>query len=74
MVTLALIVLLAWLATAVAVVGLARLLGHVTAARSPAPSASEARTDPPPHNVVALLARPGNDLVRSAHAPQRRAA
>ena len=75
MVTLVLIVLLAWLGTAVVVIGLARLLGHVTAARAPVLSAPEPRpAAAPAHNVVSLLARPGNDLVRSADAPQRRAA
>ena len=77
MVTLVLIVLLAWLGTAVAVIALARLLGHLTAARAPAPAPPAAAPRPaaaPAHNVVSLLARPGNDLVRSADAPQRRAA
>ena len=73
MVTLALIVLLAWLLTALAVLGLARLLGRVSTPRTivaPAPEPAAA----PPHNVVALLARPRNDLVRSGETPQRRAA
>jgi hypothetical protein len=72
-VTLALILVLAWLLTALAVLGLARLLGRASTSptvTAPAPEPAAA----PPHNVVALLARPRNDLVRSGEAPQRRAA
>ena len=65
MVTLALIVLLAWLLTALAILGLARLLGRLSTPRTmlaPAPEPAAA----PPHNVVALRARPRNELVRAA--------
>ena len=75
MVTLVLIVLLAWLLTALAILGLARLLGHATTSRSAvAPAPEPAPAAQPPHNVVALLSRPGNDLVRSGAVPGRRAA
>jgi hypothetical protein len=70
MATLVLIVLLAWLVTAVAVLGLARLLGRLSA---PRPQAAAAAADhdapaPRPDNVVALVPRPRNDLVRARRA------
>lgn len=72
MLTLALIVVVAWLLTALAVLGLARLLGRLSAPRVAPPSdqAGARRSD----NVVALLARPRNDLARSGEDAQRRAA
>ena len=75
MVTLVLILFAAWLVTALAVLGLARLLGHATASRSAtAPAPEPEPVAQAPHNVVALLARPRNDLVRSDAEPRRRAA
>ena len=75
MATVVLIVLLAWVLTALAVLGLARLLGRLSSSPSlvepdaPQTAAERPRTD----NVVSLLARPRNDLVRS-DAESRRAA
>ena len=76
MATLVLIVLLAWLVTALAVLGLARLLGRLSTSRSAmtAPPDPQERPAPRTDNVVALLARPRNDLVRSDDERRRRAA
>ena len=74
MATVVLIVLLAWVLTALAVLGLARLLGRLSTSPSavdPAPQPVAAR--PASDNVVALLARPRNDLVRSGDETRRAA-
>jgi hypothetical protein len=62
-----LIVLMAWLVTVPAVLGLARLLGRVSTPKVPPVVDEPRRRDA---NVVALVSRPCNDLVRD----ERRAA
>jgi hypothetical protein len=65
-----LIALVAWLITVPLVLGAGRLLGRATA---PRPVAGEGATaDRAPANVVALVPRPKNDLVRGGE--RRRAA
>ena len=75
MATVVLIVLLAWVLTALAVLGLARLLERLSTSRSamePAPR-PVAAPRPASDNVVSLLARPRNDLVRSSGETRRAA-
>ena len=70
MVTTVLLLLALWAFTVPAVLGLARLLGHVSTRTPKADAQSASTEDAPPENVVALVPRPQNRL----HDSSRRAA
>ena len=67
MVTTLVLLVLAWAVTVPVVLGLARLLGRVSGPRraaAPAEVRSVEKADDPPDNVIALVPRPQNALVR----------
>ena len=70
--TLALLVV-AWAVTVPAVLGLARLLGRLSAPAAAPPLARREVEPAPADNVVALVPRPRNGLVSVRHGELRRA-